>query len=188
MNEVKAVFLDRDGVINIEKEYVYKIKDFEFIPKSIKALKKLKDAGYKLILIFGQSGIKRKKYTEKDLNELMKYIFKELKNEGVELDDFDYCPHRAEDNCKCRKPKTQMIDRMIKKFNLDPKQCWNIGDKTADMKMGETVGCKNILVKTGYGGKDGEYEVHPDYIAKDLFDASTYILERDKKVVLEVIN
>lgn len=183
----KAIFLDRDGTINVDNGYVSKIEDFEFIPNSKKALKKLKEAGYKLILVFGQSGINRKKYSKKELENLMNYVFKELKNEGVDVDAWDYCPHRPEDKCECRKPKTLLVEKMIKRFNLDPKNCWNIGDKTSDIKMGEIVGCKNILVKTGKRGEDGECKINPDYIAKDLYDAVNFILEQDKEIILKEV-
>ena len=117
----------------------------------------------------------------------MKKFLEKLRKEGIEFVAVVYCGHTVEDNCNCRKPKTAMVDELIKRYKLNPRNCWNIGDKTADIKMGETVGCKNILVKTGKGGRDGECEINPDYIANDLYDAVNYIIEKDKKIILKEV-
>lgn len=191
MGEEKAIFLDRDGTIIVDKGYEYRTSELEFIPNSIKALKQLKNFGYKLFLVFGQSGIGRGIYTKEHLKTFMNYFFEECKKEDIKFTDVVYCEHSPQENCDCRKPKTRMIDHCIKEHNLNPKNCWNIGDKTADIKMGENVGCRNILVKTGKAGKDGEFEINPDYIAEDLYDAANYILEctleKDKKVLLKEV-
>lgn len=172
----KAVILDRDGVINVNKGYVHKLEDFEFLPKAIAALKRLpKD--FKLIIITNQSGIGRGFYTEKQFLSFSKVVEDLLLQQGIRIDKTYYCPHPPEINCECRKPKPALLKKAIKDFNLDVKSCFVIGDKTADIKMGETCGCHTILVKTGYGGKDKEYAVNPNYIAEDLYDAVTYILK-----------
>jgi len=187
VNNIKAVFLDRDGTIIVDKGYEYRISELKFIPNSLKALKQLKDSGYKLFLVFGQSGIGRGIYTKEHLKTFMKHFFEECEKENVKFVDVVYCEHSPQDNCDCRKPKTLMVDTLIKKYSLNPKNCWNIGDKTADIKMGEIVGCKNILVKTGKAGKDGEYEIDPDFVAEDLYAAVNYLLKKDKQVVLKEV-
>ena len=171
----KAVFLDRDGVINIDKDYVYKIKDLEFIHKAVEGLKILQTKSYKLIIITNQSGIGRNYYSEKEyLNFRRKFNYR-LNENGVKIDSEYYCKHAPVENCMCRKPGTLLIEKAIKEHNIDRKNSFFIGDKTSDIFAGEHAGLKTILVLSGKAGKDKKYKVNPDFIVKDLFDASKII-------------
>ena len=167
-----GIFLDRDGVINIDKNYVYKVEDLEFIPGSIKALKILQNKGYLLFIITNQSGIGRGYYTEQDYLNLREKINKVFLDNGIKISEELYCPHHPDEKCKCRKPNPYFINQIIKKYDLDKSKCFMIGDKTSDIKAGENAHIKTILVKTGKAGNDKKYEVKADYVCKDLLEAS----------------
>jgi len=176
----KAVFLDRDGVINVDKEYVHKIEDFDFIPRAIDALKILSKTNFKIIIVTDQSGIGRGYYTVKDYNAVTEYMLSEFNKNNIRIDEIYYCPHHPEENCECRKPNKKLILNAEKSFNLDLEKSYIIGDKTKDIMLGKNAGCKTIAVKTGKGGNDGEFDVKPDFIADDLSDAVNIILSKEK--------
>ncbi|MFH2020853.1 MAG: D-glycero-beta-D-manno-heptose 1,7-bisphosphate 7-phosphatase [archaeon] len=166
----KAVFLDRDGVINIDKDYVYKIKDLRLIPGAGNAIKKLQDRGYILIIITNQSGIGRGYYSESQYLFLKDSLHKRLARYGVKISAEYYCPHLPEKNCRCRKPGTLNIEKAIEKFDIDVKKSYFIGDKTSDILAGKNSGLKTILVKTGKAGKDSLHEVQPDFTCDSIKD------------------
>ena len=152
----KAVFLDRDGTLNIDHGYVYKIDDFQFIEGSIDALKSLKEMGYLLVLVTNQSGIARGYFSEDQFLQLTEWMDWSLSDRGVDLDGIYYCPHHPEgkgeykEDCECRKPKAGMLLEAIKALEIDPAQSIMVGDKIEDLKAG--IGAKvktNILVRTG---------------------------------------
>ncbi len=149
----KAIFLDRDGTINLEKNYLYKIEDFEFLPGVIDALKLLQEAGYLLIIITNQSGIGRGYYTENDFHKLNRWMVATLKEQGVTITDVYYCPHlpdakiqKYRKDCKCRKPKLGMFMRAIADHDIDLSQSYAIGDKIRDCAICETTDCKGFLI------------------------------------------
>ena len=154
----KAIFLDRDGTINVDKDYLYKIEDFQFEPKADEALKILYDLGYILIVVTNQSGIARGYYSEEDVEILHQDLSKILQEKGIEISKFYYCPHHPEKGigkykveCQCRKPKTGMLDAAIKDLNIDVENSYMIGDTLADIDAGFNAGLTSILVKTGHG-------------------------------------
>lgn len=156
----KVIFLDRDGTINIEKDYLHKCEDFEFEKDVIEGLKKLQSLGYEFIVVTNQSGIARGYYTEDDLKKLNNYMKKLLKSEEIEILDCFYCPHHPEKgigeykkNCNCRKPNSGMLEEAAKKYEIDLKKSYMIGDKESDLLAGEKFGITPILVLTGYGEK-----------------------------------
>ena len=175
---MKAVFLDRDGVINVDKGYVYEIDKLEFIPRAVEGLKLLQEAGFKLIIITSQSGIGRGYYTEEDYHKFMRYMYEKLEEHDIKIDGEYFCSHAPEANCDCRKPGTALIENAVKEHKIDLKESYLIGDKTSDIKAGENIGCKTILVRTGKGGNDKLFEVKPDFIAKDLYEAAEWIVGR----------
>jgi len=177
MAKDKAVFLDRDGTINIDDGYVYKTEDFKFIPDSLKALKLLSKTDYKLIIVTSQSGIGRKYYTIEDFNNLTKYMLDIFKKEGIRMEEVYFCPHSPEEGCECRKPNPGMINQALKKYDIDLKNSYVIGDKTSDIQLGANVGCKTILVKTGKAGEDKRYSAPPTHVVKDLLGAAKIIIK-----------
>ena len=152
----KAIFLDRDGTINIDHGYVHQIDDFEFIEGSINALKKLKEMGYLLVLVTNQSGIARGYFTEAQFLQLTEWMDWSLAEQGVDFDGIYYCPHHPDgkgefkEDCPCRKPKPGMLLDAMKALNIDPQQSIMVGDKIEDIKAGINAKVKiNVLVRTG---------------------------------------
>ena len=154
----RAVFLDRDGTINVEKNYLYKIADFEFIPGAQDAIKMLKAAGYLVIVVSNQAGIARGYFDESDVEQLHQHMQAELAAYGTSIDAFYFCPHHPDEGlgaykvqCECRKGKPGMLLQAALEHDLDLQHSFMVGDKLADIVAGERAGCKSILVLTGYG-------------------------------------
>lgn len=150
----KAVFFDRDGTINVEKNYLYKIDDFEFIHGIPELIKKYNDEGYKVIVVTNQAGIARGYYTEEDMHKLHRHIDKELMKYEAHIDAYYYCPHHPihgtgiyKIECNCRKPKTGMLENAIKDFDIDTTQSILYGDKPWDIEVGERMGIKSYYVE-----------------------------------------
>ena len=182
----KAIFLDRDGTINVEKDYIYKSEDLVFEEGSIEALKTFKNLGYILIVVSNQSGIARGYFTEEDLNIFNNNMNEILKKNGVEITEFYCCPHHPDGIgeykkvCECRKPNNKMIEDAIKKYNINREKSYMIGDKTSDIGAGLKSNLKTVLVKTGYGLKDMEkVDKNETLIYENLKDFSE-ILKRGK--------
>ena len=143
--KTKAVFIDRDGTINIDNNYVFRVQDFEFIPDAIKGLKLLQEIGFKLIVITNQSGIARGYYTEEDYKELNQWMERTLRSEyGIEIAASYYCPHHPEaiinnyrKECNCRKPKVGLFEKAIIDKNIDTDNSYAIGDKLRDLSVCE---------------------------------------------------
>ena len=154
----KIIFLDRDGTLNKEKDYLFKIEDFEFIDGTLEALKIFSELGYKLIVVTNQSGIARGYYKENDVENLHKYLYDYLKTLGIKIDKFYYCPHHPEKgigkyriDCDCRKPKTGMFKKAFEEFEVDKENSFMVGDNISDIEAGLNSNLKAILVKTGHG-------------------------------------
>jgi len=149
--KLKTVFLDRDGVINKEIGYLHKTSDFQFIDYVFQSCKYLNSIGYQIIVITNQSGIGRGFYSKKDFFELNEWMIKQFRNSGVEIQEVFFCPHSPEDDCECRKPKPGMFHSAFKKFNIDKKNSWMIGDKEDDITAARNAGLENtILVRSGH--------------------------------------
>ena len=149
----KALFLDRDGVVNKEKNYLYKIEDFEFINGVFDTCRYFQDRGYLIIIITNQAGIARGKYTEKDFEILTKWMIKEFEKEKIKISKVYHCPHHPDfsGDCECRKPKPKMILDAQKEFHVDLKKSILIGDKNSDVEAGVNSGIgKNYLIYTGH--------------------------------------
>ncbi|WP_386692578.1 MULTISPECIES: D-glycero-beta-D-manno-heptose 1,7-bisphosphate 7-phosphatase [unclassified Lonepinella] len=152
----KAIFLDRDGTLNVDHGYVYQIDDFQFIDGSIEALKELKSMGYLLVVVTNQSGIARGYFTEEQFLQLTEWFDWSLADRGVDLDGIYYCPHHPDgkgefrQDCDCRKPKGGMLLQAIKELNIDPSKSFIVGDKIEDLQAGMEANVANkVLVKTG---------------------------------------
>ncbi|MCK5666541.1 MAG: D-glycero-beta-D-manno-heptose 1,7-bisphosphate 7-phosphatase [Thiotrichaceae bacterium] len=157
MSAQPAVFLDRDGVINFDPGYVYRIDDYQFIPGVFSACREFIRLGYQIIIITNQSGIARGLYTEDDFKLLTKWMLDQFKEHGVEITDIYFCPHHEvhgkgqyKIDCLCRKPKPGMIKQAESEHQINLKQSILIGDKPDDIKAGRAAGiAKNFLVKSG---------------------------------------
>jgi D-glycero-D-manno-heptose 1,7-bisphosphate phosphatase len=146
----KALFLDRDGTINIEKNYVYKIEDFKFIDGIFEIISAYLNQGFLIIIITNQSGIARGYYTEDEYQKLTKWMINEFKTKGIDITKVYHCPHhpKVTGNCECRKPNPGMILKAINEFNINPANSILIGDKKSDILAGEKAGIgKNLYIQ-----------------------------------------
>lgn len=149
----KAIFLDRDGVINKEINYLSKISDFKFVEGIFDICKFFIDLNYKIFIITNQSGIARGFYSENDFNILTNWMLGEFKKNGIQISKVYYCPHHPNytGDCTCRKPKPGMIVKAALEYSLDLSESILIGDKFSDIKAGESAGINmNILVQTNH--------------------------------------
>ena len=147
----KAVFLDRDGVINRKGSsyYIYREEEFLFNKGVIEALKYFISKGYKLIIITNQGGIAKGNYTVAHINKLHNYMMTQLRSYQIELTDIYYCPHHPDiEPCNCRKPGTLMFEQAIKKHRINPKTSFMIGDNEIDIEAARKMGIKGILLPT----------------------------------------
>jgi D-glycero-D-manno-heptose 1,7-bisphosphate phosphatase len=179
----RAVFLDRDGTINVEKDYLYQIKDFEFIPGVPEAIKRLNEADFLVIVVTNQSGVARGYYAEEDVESLHRHIANELKSYGAHVDAWFYCPHHSAGRgsyalpCNCRKPLPGMLHEAACRYDIDLDNSIIIGDKIADIEAGMAAGCRTYLVRTGYGKKEEPLVGLPTTVCDDLLSAVTTLLQ-----------
>jgi len=166
--EIKAVFLDRDGTININQpEYLYKIEDFKFTPKAVPALQKLSKTDYKIIILTNQSGIGRGYFKERDLRKIHQWMVGELKKKKIRIDKIYYCPHHPKNNCFCRKPKIGMLLEAVKDFGINLNKSWLIGDDERDVIMGREANIKTIKIGTKM---PKELKLEPNYYIKNFLE------------------
>jgi len=178
-----AVFIDRDGVIIEDADYAYRSEDLFFIPGALEALKTLSRTSYKIIIISNQSGIGREYFTESDYHVFTGTLLEKISDYGARVDGVYFCPHhpaqgigRYKTLCPCRKPRIGMLTRASREHGIRLRGSWLIGDKTSDIKAGADAGCKTILVKTGYAGRDFQFRLKADLTVKNLNDAVRAIL------------
>lgn len=144
----KAIFLDRDGVINKETSYVFRAKDFILTDDIIPSLKKLQQAGFIFIVITNQSGIAKGLYTHEDVKKVHEYFLSLMKKNNISIAEIYYCPHHPDvEPCICRKPDSGMIEKAIARFNIDVSKSFFIGDKERDIQAAEKAGVKGILIE-----------------------------------------
>ena len=174
----KAIFIDRDGVINEDHGYVHKIEDFKFIPKAVDGLKLLSEQGFKFIIITNQSGIGRGYYKKEDFLTFNNHLVSELSKNKIKIEKTYYCQHGPDESCDCRKPSTKYIKEAKKEFDIDLENSYVIGDHPHDIEMGKKAGCKSIYVLTGHGKKHKEELKEADFIAQDLYEAANWILNQ----------
>lgn len=138
----KALFLDRDGVVNIEVNYLYKIEDFEFVDGILELCKYYRDNGYSIFIVTNQSGIDRGYYSEHDFNLLTSWMVDEFAKNGIEIKKVYFCPHHPDISfeCNCRKPNPGMILEAQKEFDIDLKNSVLIGDKESDIEAALSAG------------------------------------------------
>lgn len=136
----KAVFFDRDGVINIDTGYVGRIEDFTFVEGIVPAMQHAQQQGYLLIVVTNQSGIGRGFYTESDFQRLTEWMKTMLAQQGVVIDAVFHCPHTDDDRCGCRKPKPGLLLQAIEKYDVDCDNSWMVGDSERDIEAAATAG------------------------------------------------
>jgi mannose-1-phosphate guanylyltransferase / phosphomannomutase len=178
----KAVFLDRDGVINEDVDHLHKVADLRILPGVGKAIRALNQQGYLVIVISNQAAVARGITTVREVEEVHDEMRMRLAQENARIDAFYYCPHHPDGSveeyavkCECRKPAIGMIDNALEDFDIDLAQSFLVGDKTGDILTGMRAGLKTILVRTGYAGRDGCHDATPDFVADDLLTAIDHI-------------
>ncbi|ARU63492.1 D-glycero-beta-D-manno-heptose-1,7-bisphosphate 7-phosphatase [Tumebacillus avium] len=167
----KAVFLDRDGVINDHVTYVNTPEDLILFPGVGKAIKKLNDAGYKVFVVTNQGGVGLGFMKEDNLRAVHDKMERELEQDGAILDEIAYCPHKPKSNCACRKPEPKMILDLAEKYNIDVKQSYMVGDRDTDVYAGQKAGAKTIFI--------GEPFAQADYSVPTLVAAADLILSQE---------
>ena len=168
----RAVFLDRDGTLIEEADYLARAEDLKLFPFAAQAIRLLNENDFLVILITNQSGVGRGFFDENALAEIHAKLVSDLSEDGAALDAIYFCPHTPENDCACRKPKTAMIERAARDFAIDLVNSWTIGDKAFDVELGFNAGTKSALVLTGYGIEERErLREKPDLIAENLLEA-----------------
>ena len=171
---IKTIFLDRDGVINKEINYLYKIDDFEFIDGIFEACLYLKSLGYEIIIITNQSGISRGYYSQNDYLKLTNWMLNQFNNHGISILDTYHCPHSPESSCNCRKPRPGMFLLAGEKHNIDMHQSWMIGDKETDITGANNAGITNtILVRSGH--EINENETNAKFVLESINSSKNII-------------
>lgn len=181
---MKVVFLDRDGVINVfpgNGNYVTKVKDLKFIPRSLDAIRMLTEAGYTIFIVSNQAGVGRGVYTQDKLNRINRKMIQEVEKTGGRIKKAFYCIHRPDVGCSCRKPNIGNILKALKSINrkITPtRRPYFVGDTKADIETGYNSGCRTVFVLSGRENRRymKGWIVKPDFIAKDLFEATKIIL------------
>lgn len=147
----KAIFLDRDGTLNNNKDhyYIWRIEDFQLNPGVRETLSELKKRGYLLIVITNQGGVSKGEYSLEDVEDVHTYMRSVLEESGVVLDEVLYCPHHSDQEaCLCRKPMPLMIQKALARFDIDPAQSWMVGDSERDVEAGKAAGVRALLVES----------------------------------------
>lgn len=173
-----AVFVDRDGTLIEEVDFLSSIDDLTVFPFTAEALRILRDAGFSIVVVTNQSGIGRGVFSEADMHAVNVEIGKRL--DGL-IDTFYFCPHAPGDGCICRKPNIGMIESALAEMSIRREGSWMIGDKAIDVTTGVNAGISSAMVMTGYGAGDiNRLSEKPDVIAKNLLEAAQRIIDHSR--------
>jgi D-glycero-D-manno-heptose 1,7-bisphosphate phosphatase len=157
----KAVFLDRDGVINLERGFTFRLEDFVILPGLVDALKEFRKRGYLIIVVSNQSGIAKGLYTQANVEMLHNYLINTLKKENVYFDEIYYCVHHPDvSKCICRKPDSLFVEKALARFNIDPSKSFFIGDKERDTEAAHKAGVKGILIEANTPLSEIMHQIH----------------------------
>ncbi len=178
-----AVFLDRDGTINEEVQYLHDPHQLRLLPGARVAIRLLNQAGVPAILVTNQAGIGRGYYSEAAMSELHRELARRLAAQGAHLDATYHCPHHPDQECACRKPQPGMLVQAAEEHGIDLQRSFVVGDKVSDLEAGWRAGCRTVLVLTGYGVQAREafkdYHFQPDHIVPGLLEAVLWILAQE---------
>jgi D-glycero-D-manno-heptose 1,7-bisphosphate phosphatase len=172
----RTIFLDRDGTLIEEVNFLHRIEELRFFSYTDEAIKLLKRNGFRVVVVTNQSGIGRGIYTVEEMHAIHAQIQKDLTEK---IDGFYFCPHLPDAGCACRKPNIGMIEQAKDDFEIDFSDSWVIGDKVLDIELGFNAGIKSALVRTGYGQKSvAALKRKPDLIVENLLEAALQIINR----------
>ena len=175
----KAVFLDRDGTINVDRDdYVKSVAELIVFPHAGKSVKTLNDAGFEVYVISNQQCIGKGIASEEDLMAIQREVSRQVEADGGKISGFYYCRHLASENCSCRKPQPGLILQAAGEHDIDLKNSFMVGDTERDSMAGKNAGCKSVLVLTGMLTREEAESSpsHPDFVAEDLAEAVDYIV------------
>ncbi|PIQ84466.1 MAG: D,D-heptose 1,7-bisphosphate phosphatase [Candidatus Omnitrophica bacterium CG11_big_fil_rev_8_21_14_0_20_63_9] len=178
--ERRAVFLDRDGTVARYREYCCRVEEFELLPDVGKAIQRLNQAGLPVIIVTNQSAIGRGWLTTETLEAIHDKMRRELARSGARVDAIYVCPHRPDEGCACRKPRSAMLQRAASEFRLSLPDSYMVGDRQLDMLSGRAVGSRTVLVRTGHQ-PEADGAAQADYSAETLEDAVRWILGDRRK-------
>ncbi len=193
----KAVFLDRDGTVNEEVGYLTDLGNLRLIDGAGAAVRRLNDAGFKVVLVTNQSGVARGYFPETLVHEAHAQLDRMLGQFGARIDAVYYCPHHPTAgnshftcDCDCRKPRTGLIDRAVKELAIDRSHSYMVGDKWSDVELGQRAGVHAILVRSGFapddpGNKRPQQLADPDFLAHTIVEAADWIIGREQGIVNE---
>ena len=174
----KAVFVDRDGTLIEEVNFLSRVEDLRFFSFTDEAVRRLKENDFLVVVVTNQSGIGRGIFTEAAMHEIHAAVQAKMTKK---IDAFYFCPHLPDEGCACRKPKTAMIQRAAADFKIDLENSWFVGDKAIDVETGQNAGLKTALVLTGYGrGATEQLENRPNLTVENLLEAVKEILASEK--------
>ena len=192
MTKRRAIFMDRDGTVCEEVGYVNHVSRVRLMPRSAEAIRLANDAGFQTVLVTNQAGVARGYFDEDLVHEVNDHVRHLLAEQGARLDGVYYCPHHPEvgapayrRECDCRKPKPGMLLRARDEMGIDLGTSYMVGDTVKDLGAGRAVGATTVLVLTGYGRGELEYQshrwtLHPDHVSEDLLEAMRWILEETR--------
>lgn len=182
VKDKSAVFLDRDGVINVAPEgrYVTSWKEFQFLPGVLSALHRLKRARKTVLIVSNQAGVGRGILPKKELDQITLKMLRAIRAAGGTVQRVYYCMHRPEAGCACRKPKIGMLRKAAQEHQLDLTRSFIVGDHEKEIQMGHHAGCRTVLVLSGTTGRAGARKMKnpPERIARNLNDAVRWILQQ----------
>ncbi|MBI3895984.1 MAG: D-glycero-beta-D-manno-heptose 1,7-bisphosphate 7-phosphatase [Acidobacteria bacterium] len=177
-NSCHLVLLDRDGTINVEKEYLSNPDDVELLDNAAEGIRRLRNLGLKVVVITNQSGVGRGYFEQSTLQRIHKRLLGLLAAEGAQLDGIYVCPHHPDDGCGCRKPQVGLLRQAAEEFKADLAQAFVIGDNLGDIEAGRRVGATTLLVRTGYGADIATRGgVDANYVVADLAEAAEVIAQ-----------
>ncbi len=177
----RAIFLDRDGTIMVDSNYVGDVDRVILLDGAIEALRRLQDAGYRLFVITNQSGVGRGYFSRQAVDQIHRFLDETFATAGVAFERYYVCPHHPDDGCACRKPHPKHLLDAAAKYDLDLAASYMIGDRASDIGAGANAGTRTILVLTGAGRETmANEEVAPGHVAEDIGAAADWILEQDR--------
>jgi len=154
---IRTIFLDRDGVINKEVNYLHKVEDFIFIDGIFDICHHFENLGYKIVVVTNQSGIFRGLYNENDFQKISDWMLDQFKLNNINILDIFHCPHGPESKCRCRKPKAGMLYKAQKRYGIDLKNSWIIGDSETDIEAGINAGISNTILLAKSSSSKAKY-------------------------------
>lgn len=178
----RAVFLDRDGTINVDLGYLSKPNGLVFIRGAKEGVRLLKDKGFLVFIVTNQSGVGRGYFSQQALEAINERMLDEFSKEGVHIDGIYYCPHHPRDRCKCRKPQPKIVKDIAQKLHIDLEHSYFVGDKLIDIQTGKNAGCRTVLINADSSSLIEEEDdwTTPDFVAKDLREAARWIIKNNR--------